>query len=212
LVGRALNALHGHWEHFWAPGSFSGVTLGTPEDIVAKAAYTLANPTAARLVSRSRDWPGLRSSPGQVGGAIRVHRPDHFFSRTGYLPEIIDLELKVPPGFSSAAEFRKDLENALAALETRAVAGDPKFLGAPSVLAQRSSDRPSGGELRRQLNPRVAARDKWKRAELLGKLKAFLADYRDALAAWREKQPCPVFPVGTYLMRVAHGVTCAAGP
>jgi hypothetical protein len=34
--------------------------------------------------------------------------------------------------------------------------------------------------------------------------------YREALVTWREGKVEPVFPAGTYLMRVAHGVACAA--
>jgi REP-associated tyrosine transposase len=50
----------------------------------------------------------------------------------------------------------------------------------------------------------------WKRIELLGRLKSFLADYQEALQVWREGLVEPVFPSGTYLMRVAHGVACAS--
>jgi putative transposase len=209
LVARALNALHGRWEHFWAPGSYSAVTLATPGDVVAKAAYTLANPVAAGLVRRGREWPGLWSSPASSGTTLRVRRPEHFFARKGYLPETLDLELTPPPGFATAQAFRDALEPALASEEAAAAEHRDGFLGAKQVLAQRPFARPGPGEPRRKLNPRVAARDKWKRVELLGRLKAFLADYREALQAWRDKRRRPVFPAGTYLMRVAHGVACA---
>jgi len=42
LAARALNALHGRWESFWAPDSYSAVALATPQDVLEKAAYTLA--------------------------------------------------------------------------------------------------------------------------------------------------------------------------
>jgi putative transposase len=56
----------------------------------------------------------------------------------------------------------------------------------------------------------VASRDKWKRIELLLQLKSFLHAYRAALTRWRAGRRTTAFPVGTYLMRVEHGVTCAA--
>jgi hypothetical protein len=59
------------------------------------------------------------------------------------------------------------------------------------------------------LNPRVAARDKWKRIEALGRLVEFLRSYRSAWAAWRAGETEVTFPYGTYWMRVAHGVPCA---
>jgi hypothetical protein len=47
-----------------------------------------------------------------------------------------------------------------------------RFLGAVQVLAQKPTDRPTSGEPRRGLNPRVAARDKWKRIEVLARLRS----------------------------------------
>ena len=63
LVARAVNASLGRWESFWAPSSYSAVKLVSPQDVVEKAAYVLANPVAAGLVRHGREWPGLWSSP-----------------------------------------------------------------------------------------------------------------------------------------------------
>jgi hypothetical protein len=65
-------------------------------------------------------------------------------------------------------------------------------------------------EPRRALNPRVAARDKWKRIEALAGHVEFVRSYRAALERWRARDPDVVFPAGTYLMRVFCGVRCAA--
>jgi putative transposase len=210
FVARAVNASLGRDETFWAPSSFSAVALGAAEDVVSKAAYTLTNPVAAGLVPSGHLWPGLRSRPSSIGGTIRVKRPDRFFDEDGCLPDVVDLELKVPRGFCSAADFRDQLQAELARQEQQARREHPSFLGAERVLAQSPFSRPTAAEPRGQLNPRVAARDKWKRIELLQRLKRFLSDHREALAAWREGQRASVFPAGTYLMRVAHGVACAA--
>ena len=210
FVARALNAYLGRWETFWAPHSFSAVSLASEQDVISKTAYTLANPVAAGLVRSAHVWPGLWSSPDSIGERIRVPRPEHFFDQDGLLPEIAELELKVPSGFTSTMEFRDRLRAELARQEAQARERCPIFLGRRRVLVQRPGERPRLHEPRRELNPRVAARDKWKRIELLQRLKSFLADYREALAAWREGRRDPLFPAGTYLMRVAHGVTCAA--
>ena len=209
LVARAINALHGRWEHFWAPDSYSAVVLETKEDILAKAAYVLANPVAAHLVRRGREWPGLWSGPEAAGQLVEMRRPEHFFSRRGNLPESIGLKLEPPPGFGSAAAYRSELAAALATLETEQARAGTGVLGAQRVLRQRPTDQPPAPAPRRGLNPRVAGRDKWKRIELLHRLKAFLGDYREALEAWREKRRGVRFPAGTYLMRVVHGVRCA---
>jgi REP element-mobilizing transposase RayT len=209
LLARALNASLGRWEAFWAPNSYSAVTLVSPSDILDKAAYVLANPTAAGLVRSGRLWPGLWSAPERVGGeAFEISRPKHFFDAKGLLPEKARLKLTPPPGFT-AEEFRERLEASLADREASAVKEHGgRFLGAVRVTAQKPTDRPRPGEPRRTLNPRVASRDKWKRIEALGRLVDFLRRYRIALAERCAGNSGAVFPSGTYLLRVAHGVPC----
>jgi putative transposase len=209
LVARAVNALLGRWESFWAPGSYSAVTLTTPADFVDKAAYVLANPVAAGLVRHGREWPGLWSAPQALGTTIRTARPQRFFSKEGQLPEVAGLKLTAPPGFGSVEEFREALERALEAREGEAARSRQTVLGAARVLDQWPFARPGPGEPRRRLRPRVASRDKWKRIELLGRLKSFLDSYREALVQWRSGRRRTVFPAGTYQLRVMHGVTCA---
>jgi REP element-mobilizing transposase RayT len=214
LVARALNAFHGRWESFWAPASYSAVRLETAEDVLEKAAYTLANPVAAGLVRRGREWPGLWSAPERVGGTgEKVARPKVFFNPTGLMPESETLELTVPPGFGSAEEFQKRLRERLAELEAAAAkkleSEGRSVLGARKIMAQRPTDRPGGVEPRRRLNPRVAALDKWKRIEALGRLKSFVTAYRQALEQFLRGVAEVVFPPGTYLLRVRMGVRCA---
>jgi putative transposase len=212
LVARALNASLGRWEAFWAPNSYSAVALATPTDVVEKASYVLANPVAAGLVRSGSMWPGLWSAPEAIGReAVEVRRPDHFFDPKGSMPDSATLELTVPAGFDSAEEFRDELAIALARREEEASrTHGGRFMGIARVLAQKPTAGPAPGEPRRTLNPRVAARDKWKRIEALGRLGEFLDSYR---AAWAERRACNpdvIFPAGTYLLRVMHGVPCAA--
>jgi REP element-mobilizing transposase RayT len=209
LVARALNASMGRWETFWAPNSYSAVTLVSPGDVLDKAAYVLANPTNAGLVRSARLWPGLWSAPERVGGdAYEVVRPKLFFDPKGILPEKATLQLTPPSGFT-AEEFRERLAASLADREAKAVR-DVRggFLGVARVLSQKPTDRPRPGEPRRSTNPRVAARDKWKRIETLGRLVEFLRSYRAAWSERREGNTDTIFPCGTYLLRVVHGVPC----
>ncbi len=213
LVARALNASLGRWEAFWAPNSYSAVRLVSPGDIVEKAAYVLANPVAAGLVGTGSAWPGLWSSPDRIGGeALVVRRPKLFFLAKGGMPDEVALQLTTPPGFDSAEQFRDALGRAVAAREVEAHSvWRPRggFAGVRRVLAQKPTARPAPGEPRRGLNPRVAAMDKWKRIEALGRLVEFLAAYRRAWRARRAGDAEVVFPFGTYQLRVAHGVPCA---
>jgi REP element-mobilizing transposase RayT len=215
LVARALNASLGRWESFWAPCSYSAVALHSPEDILEKAAYVLANPVAAGLVRSGRDWPGLWSAPEQIdAGTVPARRPGSFFRQGGSMPETAELELTSPPGFDSPGDYRDGLVAALAACEERAAAALSSqgrgFLGVTSVLVQKTTARPAPGEPRRKLRPRVAGRDKWKRVEALSRLQNFLRAYREAWEALRAGARDVLFPAGTYWLRVAHGVRCAA--
>jgi REP element-mobilizing transposase RayT len=215
LVARALNASIGHFESLWAKDrSYSAVEPLEPGDVVAKAAYALANPVAAGLVRTGAEWPGLRTSPEQLGSTKLVARkPKVFFDPKGYLPDAVELELTTPPGFASAAEFRERVAEEVSALEEshrREIdSSGRRFLGARRVLAQNPLSRPSPGERRFKLNPRIAARDKWKRMEGLSRLKGFLDEYRKAWRARRAGVLDVLFPPGTYLLRVLHGVQCA---
>lgn len=214
LVARAVNASLGRWESFWAPSSFSAVALASPADILDKTTYVLANPVAAELVARGKEWPGLWSAPESIGGdAILAPRPTAFFRATGYMPEVAKLELVPPPGFTADA-FRERIGEALALVEARTRetlrAEHRKPLGVQKVLAQKPTARPAGFARRRGLKPRVAGRDRWKRIEALLRLVEFLRAYRVAWRARRAGEPPLVFPAGTYLLRIAHNVPCAA--
>ncbi len=215
VLAKALNALHGRWESFWAPCSYSAVALASPEDIVDKIAYTLANPATADLVEHGRQWPGVWSDPHSIGGpGERIERPGHYFAKNGSMPEAQQLVFSVPPGFASVEAFREQVVARLNELEQRAAAkreaNGVAVLGPRRVLKQRHTARPASREPRRALNPRVAGRDKWKRIEALGRLMSFLQKYRRALSDFREGDHNAVFPHGTYLMRVRFGVACAS--
>jgi len=210
FVARAGNALLGRRDHFWEGRGYSAVALGGPDDVVAKVAYVLANPVKAGLVNAGHLWPGLWSRPADFGTSLRVRRPAHFFDRNGQQPEWEELELVVPKGFRSTRDFRERVQAELSRQEQAAREERTAFLGAAKVLRQDPASRPKALEPLGGLRPRVAARDRWRRIELLQRLRSFLDDYAEALRIWREGKEEPVFPAGTYLMRVAHGVACAA--
>jgi len=209
IVAKALNAFHGRWENFWAPDTYSAVILANTSDILDKLTYVLANPVAAGLVPHGRQWPGLWSAPELIGTAIEVSRPEIFFGRNSTLPEKVTLHVSRPPGFQSTEALRRDLSSSLDEREKQAARKHGgKFLGVPRVLAQNPASRPRSSEPRRRLNPRVAARDKWKRIELLQRLASFLRAYHTAWLALRAGRPRVIFPFGTYHLRVQHDIPC----
>jgi REP element-mobilizing transposase RayT len=215
LIARALNTVLGRWEWFWAPGSFSGVQPETAADVLEKMAYTLANPVAAGLVRRGKEWPGVRSTPEQIGaGKVMVKKPERFFRKGGPMPEEVELEVVCPAGLGRVEEVRAALARRVEELEDEAARrlGEEgrTFLGAKRVKAQKPSARPAPVERRRGLRPRVACRDVWKRIEALQRLKRFLGEYRVAWNRYARGMRDTVFPAGTYWMKVAYGVRCEA--
>jgi len=208
LLARVLNAALDRRDHFWASDTYSAVALATPEDVLAKATYTLANPVAAGLVHSGKDWPGLWSAPERVGTVQVVTRPKHFFDAEGPLPLKAKLELTAPPGLGSVGEYKRRLLGLLSAREAEERKGKA-FLGVRRVLAQPVTARPATPEPKGGLNPRVAAQDKWKRVEILQRLKEWLDAYKEAWEARRAGKLRTVFPAGTYLLRVLHNAPCA---
>jgi REP element-mobilizing transposase RayT len=213
LIARAVNCSLGRWEAFWDRDSYSAVPLETPETILEKMVYVLANPVAAGLVRRGSEWPGLWSDPRLIGGEpVVIERPKDFFRANGPLPAVTRLKLHPPPGIDRTSFVAAILEQLVRA-EDRAAAGlaaaGRSFLGVARVLAQGPNARPAPGEPRRGLNPRVACKNKWKRVEALLRLAEFASAYREALASWRGGVRNTVFPTGTWLMRVQHRACCA---
>ncbi len=215
LVARAMNCSLGRWEHFWGPDSYSAVRLETADAVIEKMVYVLANPVAAGLVRRGREWPGLWSDPSLIDGdAFVAERPKEFFRSIGKMPASASLRLHRPPGFETDDAFPERLAKALCEAEDHAAAElaneGRSFLGAARVLAQEPHAHPAPGEPRRELNPQVACRAKWKRIEALQRLEEFRVAYRKALESWRAGLRDALFPPGTWLMRVQHAAPCEA--
>jgi hypothetical protein len=188
------------------------VSHDAPEDVVRKAAYVLANPVCAGLVRTARDWPGLWTAPEQLGSTTVVAaRPSVFFSPKGDMPERAELTLTTPAGFATAAEFQALVNAALGDLEEqkRREYGTTGFLGRERVLRQKPFARPMPREPRGELNPRIAAGDKWKRMEAIHRLVSFIRAYRSAWNEWRAGVRDVLFPAGTYQLRLEHRVRCA---
>lgn len=216
VVARALNRALGRWESFFERDSYSAVRLETRDDVLDKLVYVLANPVAAGLVRRGKEWPGLWSDPRLLGGEpLLCERPKGFFREAGPMPASARLKLHPPPGFENDPDLVSELLRQLEKAEDRLAAEIAKqgrsFMGVARVLAQKWYARPRGGEPRRGLSPHVACRNKWKRIEALSRLVSFREAYREALARWMDGIREATFPPGTWLMRVLHGV-CIATP
>ena len=214
LLARNLNRRLRRRESFWAPGSYNAVTLVTPEDAFAKIVYILANPVSAALVECASEWPGVWTPPELIGtGPLAVRRPDDFFLDDGPMPDSAMLDFVPLPGHD-AEGFRRRLSGALAQREeevSRELARDGRmFMGAARVLAQDPFARAVTPEAARRLRPRIACLNLESRKEAIARLRSFLAEYHAAWLAFARGMRETVFPHGTYWMKVAYRVRCAA--
>jgi len=200
----------------------SMVLLATPNAIIEKIAYTLANPVAAGLVEKSSQWPGVATLVEQMGRTVlRVRRPDRFFNpkKTKY-PEFIDLPIKLPPMVpeEQAKGFRENVKAELRRQETAArreiLRQGRSFLGAAQVMQISPFDRPENHEPQGQLNPTFAVGREQPEARkaAIAKRRGFRTHYRIARDQWRNGNRGAIFPEGTWWMRVFYGVRTTADP
>jgi putative transposase len=212
LVAKHQNALRGRWENFWASEATSVVELLDTDDILAKMTYVLTNPVKDQIVSRADQWPGATSLRANLDGrGLEARRPHRFFRKDGKLPERLTLSCVRPPGLErlTPAAWRTLLDDQIRVVEEAATKERHRqgieVLGRAQVLRQRPTDRPGSAEPRRQLNPRIAAGNKWARIEALQRNKVFIAAYRAARELWLVGKDA-VFPAGTYWLGRFAGV------
>ncbi len=219
LAAKVLNVHWGRWEAMWASEQTSMVELVDHVDVWRMMLYVLCNPVEAGLVATAASWPGVTSLHAMLSGtAMTVERPMWFFDDEGTMPASVTLELHRPPGFEdlSQQEWADTLRTAVKAREAHFAAERERkgrrVLGRKAVLAQSPFDRPTTFEPRRKMNPRVAARNKWRRIEALRRNRAFVVAYREAFAALRAGNRDALFPAGTYELARLGLVRCAAPP
>ena len=216
-VSKCVNASYGRWENLWSAEQPSLVRCEEDDDVLRRMVYTLTNPIEAYLVDCGRHWPGVRMAPEDLlNGPIACPRPNVFFSKEGNTPEVAYLKLTRPDIYPhlSDEEFVQLLSGAVEAreeeLRAEAKRKHIRFLGARKVLAQRPTDSPSTIPPRRNLSPRIAAANKWRRIEAIRRLKSFAAEYRLAWLEWKRGLRDILFPPGTYALVHHAGAACRA--
>ena len=213
LLAKAQNASLGRWENLWSSEKASIVRLIEPADVLAKMAYTIANPTSAGLVETPEQWPGLIASPN-LNRTLVAKKPAGFFAGASILPNLIRVELARPAMLRalSDSEFADKLNRAVAELVDQArrelESRGSKFLGPNAVRRQAFAATPTKRAARRDLNPTIAARSPASRSHSLAKKNAFGRAYRRALQRFRDGARDAKFPAGTYALRLNSAVDC----
>jgi hypothetical protein len=207
------------WEGaVWDHERPSVVNLRTPEAVIEKLGYVIANPVAAGLVRYAKDWPGVTTRPDQLGRTrIRAQRPAFYFDERNPLwPQEAELELSMPSvGNMTAEEIRSVVANEVAERESQARADarhrGSTFLGADRVRKASPYDRAKSWEPLRGRNPQFAVGKRQSEAFLdaVVALRAFRQAYRAALDGWRSGLRTACFPAGTWVMRVVHAACVA---
>ena len=213
LVAKSQNASLGRWENLWSSDKTSVVLLVCERDVLEKTAYTLANPTVAGLVKSPHDWPGVISN--RFGEQRAVDMPDGFFDHDGPLPEALTLRFVRPRilvGLSDT-QLQAQLNAAIAkhvkrAREDMMLRGLP-FIGRDAVLRQHFNATPKTPAPRRNPSPRIAARSTPDRVHAIGRMLAFVREYRAVWHEWRNGNRAALFPPGTYALRIYARVACA---
>jgi hypothetical protein len=196
--------------------------LLTPEATVESLAYLIANPVEAMAVRYARDWPGAQTLPRDIGTrVIKVQRPPHYFNPDNTeWPEAIELRMQMPTGLECdygielaqerIAQRVRDREHR--AWQESKRTGIP-FVGPRRVLRQAHTKRARSDEVFGSLDPQFAAAGNREAASAAARrLRAFNAQYDEALAAWTSGVRNALFPPGTWWMRVHHGALCGPAP
>ena len=214
-VSKAINCSLGRRENLWSTDKTSAIPLESPEDVLDKTAYTLCNPVSARLIAKAERWKGVwlyKQSHAQT-----IRRPEVYFQSDGDMPEEVELKIYQPPSHQSMTSY--DYERLVAheistreqEIVTEMQAAGQSFMGMDAVMKQSHSDKPKTRELRRKLNPKFAALNKWLRISAIKRYKQFVADYMQARELFRSGNRDVVFPLGTYALRIRLGVKVAPG-
>jgi REP element-mobilizing transposase RayT len=205
LLAKCQNAWRGRWENLWASEQVCVVHLVDPVDVMHKLVYVATNPVKDRLVDKVHHWPGVNGLAALLGGhTLHATRPRHFFRPNGPMPAAVTLTFALPPELGDPKPLLDALRAQVAATED-AVAAErmrtgARVLGRRTILRQSWRSCPASLEPRRNLRPRIAARNQWARLEAIRRNREFLSTYRDARVRWLSGAEVS-FPVGTYWLR-----------
>ena len=196
----------------WAPGQLTIVQLHTAEAVAHQIAYAMVNPTAAGLVWRPAQWPGLNPTLEELGRrTLSAGKPEFYFTGKKWAPAgAVKLELPMQ-WFEDEEEAREAIAQELAAqlADARAEirARGWKVMGPTRARNVSPYRRAKTSEARGTLRPHVAAGPGQTEARIaaIEQLVEFRRKHREAKRRWCAGDRDVVFPRGTYWMVKHHG-------
>ena len=219
LLARFMNVHRSRWEAFWSSDEPSVVELCDAEAELGMLVYNLTDPVRQQLVDKVYNWPGVSSLRHQLSGKpVRVKRPKKFFRNDGKMPAEVELRFVPPPGWAHLEqdEWAKLLRERVEAVEAQMAAkrrqDGSRVAGRKAVLRRSPFSCPNTPPPRRNLNPRIACRNKQKRLEAVDRLKRFQHRYEQALAQCVAGVRDVLFPAGTWQLVQLGLVRCEPPP
>lgn len=205
LMAKSQNALRGRWENMWSTEEPCVLEVIEAEDLLNQLVYIATNPIKDCLVDRVHHWPGPRFVDSLLTGrTMNVRRPRHFFREDGAMPDELQLRVGLPAHFEGKEAFLEELRVRIAQveedLERERQSTGRRIVGRRSILRQSWLDTPTSREPRRNLRPRVAARDPLARLATLQRNQEWQLEYRHARLMWLAGFDVE-FPPGTYWLR-----------
>jgi putative transposase len=205
LMAKAQNVLRRRWENLWSTEEPCVVEVVRAEDLLNQLVYIATNPVKDGLVDRVHHWPGPAFVAALLSQrSMKVRRPSHFFRDDGPMPEELELQIGLPDHFEGKQVFLDELRRRITEveqqLERERQATGRRIVGRSSILRQSWSSTPTSREPRRNLRPRVAARDRSARIATLQRNAEWQTEYRSARLQWLAGLD-PEFPDGTYWLR-----------
>ncbi len=206
-----------HLAEIWSKDKYNAVVLANANAVIQAITYDATNPVKDGLVHDYREWPGLKSRPGDwMQPARSVKRPVGLgFNDRAKDHREVTVRFVVPPALKD-----RPLQHAVDGVHTMirdttksirkelALEGH-SFMGAEAVCAVHPFDAPRKPRPKGRRVPTFAAGgDMALLKEGLQHVRSFRGRYRDCIERFLKGARDVVFPAGTYLMRVRFGVPC----
>ncbi len=223
MIGKCLIA---HYEklypdeylaEIWSKDKYNAVVLPNAETVIQAITYDATNPVRDRLVHDYREWPGLKSRPGDwmqparfvkrpVGLAFSDRNKDHREVKVQYVapPALRDRPLQ-----HAVDDVHAQIRDTTKSIRKEHALDRRTFMGPQAVSAVSPFDSPRTPRAKGKRVPTFAAGgDTALLKEGLRHVRTFRERYRDSIRRFLAGARDVIFPAGTYLMRVRFGVPC----
>jgi hypothetical protein len=217
-LARGLNAKRGRFDKFWNADRSCDTCQPTDDEMLDDLVYSEVNPVEAGLVKWATRWPGFTSAGWKFGETRTFKRPDWYCDPDNPdNPDQIEITRVRPnifPELSDDALYEMLLARVRKcelAKQSEMRRQNRRFKGEEKLAKEDWNRAPTTWEDRFTITPKVVASSKWKRLMQLQRDRDWERVYAEAREAKRNGGD-PVFPIGTYWMRLHVGVAVAQAP